>query len=915
MNTLTICRTVADQEEREVFTFDGDVRAEILKHFEQWPSGARLYHEYVAMSCDITPLTNEDVNAIESLTGNFFVVIYPEFTVGIIIAIIISAISIGLSFLLRPAKPHPSSISPNNSLADRSNQQRPNERIPDIVGTVRAVPDLIGLPYKQYKNNQQIETADMCVGRGSYTIYDAKDDTTPIQEETGASAFFFAPFTSANTPGVVPQLTIGTGTPDIIRAARACTAVNGQYITAPNANRVHGNNDIVFSGLGVITCSDGLFDFTDFFQPSTPQTTHQLQISSGNCHDANNSGITANVDGIYTILDVTSNTLTLSNPQDINAGWNTVNTFPSGQSNATQALLEGTGTNWTDSFVLNVGDATEVWCNFLAPNGLYSTDSSNNQHRISVDLEVGVTAVDSSGNPIGAERLFSATMQGSANTTAQRGITIKCVLPYPGPISVRAHRTNNRNNATNNVTTVDSIQWTEFYAMSPYAGTDFGNVTTVQAVTVATNAATSVKERKFNCLVTRNIPAYVNGAFTTQLVPQNNAAAIFCFLALDPRIGNRLITELDVAGIYASVNAAQANFGTPLAVEFCYTFDDANTSFEEIAHDIAAACNCVAFRRGGVIGLAFESPTVNSTLLFNHRNKLPNSETRTVTFGAVGNNDGIEYDFVDPNAPSYPNVDTPRTFYFPANQSAVNAKKVKSIGVRNKTQAALNGWRLYQKLLYQNTNTQFSSTAEGALLVVSNRILVADNTRPDTQDGEIVSQSGLIVGLSRRCTFAITANYVIFLQHYDQTVESIPLSGLVDAKHVLLSRPPAVPLVVDDAMYARTTYQIIASTDQRAAPFLVTEKKRGNGNTYDITAVNYDARYYAHDGDLINHVIAPDNGGYGPAGYLGNSAGFGYVGFTPVYPAPPVPVQGGGGMGEPPSPVPPGGGPHGYDPN
>jgi hypothetical protein len=914
LNTLTICRTVADNEEREIFTFDGDIRAEILKHFEEWPTGARLYHQYVAMSCDITPVTKDDVDAIEQLTGEFFIVIYPEFTIGIIIAIIISAISIGLSFLLRPSKPHPSSISPNNSLADRSNQQRPNERIPDIVGTVRAVPDLIGLPYKQYASNQQLETANMCLGRGSYTIYDAKDDTTPIQEETGASAFFYAPFTSPNKPGSVPQLTIGTGTPDIIRAARACTAVNGQYITAPNANRVHGNNDIVFSGLGVITCSDGLFDFTDFFQASTPQTTHQLQISNGNCYDANHSGITANVDGLYTILDVTSNTLTLSNAQDVNAGWNAVNAFPSGQSNATQALLEGSGTNWTDSFVLNVGDATEVWCNFSAPNGLYYTDSSNNQHRVNVDLEVGVTAVDSSGSPVGSERLFSATMQGSANTTAARGITIKCVLPYAGPISVRAHRINNRDNATGNITTVDSVQWTEFYAMSPFAGTDFGNVTIVQAITVATNAATSVKERKFNCLVTRNIPAYQGGGvFSTALVPQNNAAAIFCFVALDPRIGNRTKEEVDVDGIYAAINAASANFGTGLSVEFCYTFDSANMSFEEIATDIAAACNCIAFRRGNVIGLSFEGQTANSSLLFNHRNKLPNSETRTVTFGAIGNNDGIEYDFVDPNAPSYPNVDTPRTLYFPPDQSATNPKKVKSIGVRNKAQATFNGWRLYQKLLYQNTNVQFSCTSEGALLVVSNRILVADNTRPDTQDGEIVSQSGLTIGLSRRATFG-DASYTIFLQHYDLTVEAIPLTGLIDAKHVVLSRPPAVPLVFESDKYAATTYQIVASTDQRATPFLVTEKKKAGSNTFTVTAVNYDARYYAHDTDLTSGVITPDGGGYGPAGYLGNSAGFGYVGFTPVYAAPPVPVQGGSGPGEPPAPISHGGGPPGYDP-
>ena len=64
--------------------------------------------------------------------------------------------------------------SSNNKLGNRENTQRIGGRIPDIFGTVLAIPDLIAPPLRYFQNNVEIEECLMCLGRGYYEISDVK---------------------------------------------------------------------------------------------------------------------------------------------------------------------------------------------------------------------------------------------------------------------------------------------------------------------------------------------------------------------------------------------------------------------------------------------------------------------------------------------------------------------------------------------------------------------------------------------------------------------------------------------------------------------------------------------------------------------------------------------------------------------
>lgn len=557
-----------------------------------------------------------------------------------------------------------------------------------------------------------------------------------------------------------------------------------------------------------------------------------------------------NLSGVYIILSVSDTVITLSNPSAVNPAWLDITT-----TNYISPTLSTTGAKWVGPFVLDKTDLSQVFSNFVALNGLYKDDGKN-QQRFDVVCEVELTPIDASGNQIAAIETFQVTVEGSATYRSTRAATLKAIPTFNGRCKVRARRVTPSDLAFEG-SVVDEVKWRDVYSVSPVVETDFGNVTTVQSVTYATAGALALKERKLNMLVTRQIPLRVSGStFTTdEVYSTNDAAEIISAICLDKYIGNRQAAEIDFDSIYDSIAEVKNYFGSDKAAEFCYTFDSDNLSFEETMKSIADAVFCTAYRRGNIIKISFEKETEDSTLLFNHRNKLPGSETRTIRFGNQEDFDGVSYQYIDPED------DAQVTFYIPEDRSAVNAKEVESLGVRNKLQAYFHAWRMWNKIRFQNVITEFTATQEADLLVNNDRILVADNTRPDTQDGEVISQNVLELKLSQRADFSKYAEYTLFLQLYDGTLDAIPVTPGSSADKVVLNRAPRLPLALDDDLYARTTFILVGNSEPRENAFLVSEKDSQSNFTSVVRAVNYDARYYANDKDFSTGVIN-ENGEY-----------------------------------------------------
>jgi hypothetical protein len=1019
-NRITLCENALDPTSWETQEC-GDVREFLVEHFGAWPQTARIYLNRVGKDTDVTPYDEGGIERLGSLTGHFFVVVYPEgaTVILLIVAIALSAVAMAMGFLLRPSLPENQDAgSPTNSLTGRQNKERLGGRIPDIYGTLWVTPDLIGVPYRIFIGNKEVEFSYLCIGRGEYDIAEVRDDVTPIDQIDGAGAEIYAPYTSPNS-GDDPQDSFGEPIAEPIRNVKQYSSVNGQTLKAPNANKFKASSNVRFTDEGIVEGA-GDIDFTDYFDAGTEANPTYLVISG------------SSYNGTYLILDVNTTQIILSDPGSVNAAWNSL----SGETDYGSPTLLNSKDNFEGPFLIVDNTVNELWANFVAPQGLYKVDSDGNQHAMSATIQIEVTSIDNNYNPQGSPIYYQTTLKGSEVLRTQCGATLVAHLPIAGSCRVRARRMTNTD-LSNGMNVVDQIQWRDLYGVAPLEETDFGNVTTIQTITWPTPQALSIKQRKINVLIGRKIdtttaitvettlvqcqcligswaddtgqiigypfainllfdsyapngatklqlgmndatewgdnyegpwvlslsidgeaqadvsvngrrvpwrvagsinaafntsgidtgldPAviavapgqhivltYLSGAagvgfpfavsdsdgrngtdgrtgdqagkfiptgsqtFTTGYnVVTENAATILIAMALDPYIGRRTEAEIDrttIEAVLGTGGEVATYFGSDICAQFCYAFDDTKISFEEMVAQLCQAVFCTAYRRGNILSVVFEKETDDSTILFNHRNKIPGTETRTVKFGTASENDGIDLDYIEPNAPNAQAIDSVVTLRFPTEGSpavvAVAPKKIKSIGVRNRVQAWMLGWRLYNKLLYQNTATQFDATSEAGLCVNNERILVADNTRPDVQDGEVLAQDGLELTLSQPVTFDESSpapNYTIFLQLYDGTVEAIPIAPGSAENKVVLNDAPSMALVLDAAKYARTTYMIVSDLDRAASAFLLQEKDPKDGGQYGVKAINYDDRYYDHDQDYnasprIIDVITPGDG-------------------------------------------------------
>ncbi|RTL04409.1 LamG domain-containing protein [Candidatus Dependentiae bacterium] len=823
------------ESEHEKFYVE-DVREFLKEKYPEFPSTAKIYHELVSVENDVTPTSKEEVDKLATLQGRLYIIIYPGDPVSIIVTVVMTIIS----YLLTPKPPSPPVVSrrniqeasPNNELSDRTNKARPNERIPDIVGKVRSTPDLLAVPYQIFENNREVEVAFMCIGRGYYDVDDIKDGDTKISEIAGSTVAVYDPYTSPNS-GDAPSVIVGTAIDDGILNVRKSNSVNGQLLRAPNSSTFQGASNVFFRYPDEIVAVSGSgVDFTEFFE-----SDDTLNITDG---DYTDGVTTVDLDGNYTILSVTSDIITLANPNAINNDWADIGAFVGDKTGITSARLESSGDRWIGPFTIEGKEVKKIFSNFVCPNGLYK-DDGNAQVSMEVEVELGVTPLDSNGTPTGAEELFTGTLIGSAVNRDQKAITLKASPTFTGKCSVRARRVTTTDLDFNG-TVVDDVKWRDLYGVSPILTPDFGNITTVHSQTYATSGALSVKDRKINMLATRKIPTRISGSnFTTSLTATKSVDEIISFLCLDPYIGNRKVAEIDFNSIYNTVANIKAYFGTDEAAEFSYTFDNNNLSFEETVDSVAKAVYSVAYRQGNVIKLDFEKATEDSVLLFNHRNKIPSTETRTVRFGNEKDYDGMELQYVDPED------DSIASFFIPEDRSAVNSKIVETIGIRNKFQAFVHAWREWGKIKHQNIAVEFEATQEAAALVRSNRILVADNTRPDTLDGEILAQNGLTLSLSQKVELENGLDYLIYLQHKDGTVEIIPITAGLNNKSVVLAYAPALPLVTDYEKYARSVYTIMSEDSDRVLAFLVQEKDPKENMTFLVNAVNYSPLIYIQD--------------------------------------------------------------------
>jgi len=660
---------------------------------------------------------------------------------------------------------------------------------------------------------------------------------TPVDDET-----FRFPKPASPIPAVVgDQISMPNALFTVRNASNQVIAVynlSGTYTIAALSEQVIGSETYTVVKLVTPKNINPEWDKVDQYPAPAPVAVILTLVGGTKAFD---------LDGTYNILSVSAKRIVLSNPIAVNPDWAFVDAMPDDKTPMSSPVLQVSGPKWVGPFSLTVADRNEVLVNLYAQNGLYK-DNGRQQYGFKVSVEVLIEQIDSAGNPTGATYTFARDISGSQYNRDSIGITISMKPVFTGPCRVSVRRTSPTDLEFEG-SVVDEIKWRDLYAASPFKSNTFGNVTIIRSRTYATAGALTLKERKLNMLATRNVPLWLGGKdFTSTLHPTNDAAEILSAILLDPKIGNRKVAEVDFDSIYHARNLATEYFGTSKAFEFCYTFDSDNMSAEETVTSLAAAVFCQAYRRGNIFKLLFKGSDPDSALLFNHRNKVPRSETRTQNFGYQKDNDSVEYTWTSPED------DVPVPLTLPSNGSGLNPLKVENIGVRNGLQAYFHACRYWNRIRYENQTVEFEGTQAAHLLILQQRILVADNTRTGTQDGDVIEQDGLLLTCSRAIKTEAGKAYTIYLQLYDASVEAIPVVS-INGREVLLQHPPRLPLVTEFDDVVRTGFVIVANDSTRQDAFLVTEKEPVDNFTCKVTAVNYDERYWQNDKDYINGIV------------------------------------------------------------
>lgn len=793
----------------------------------------RVYLGEIGDDTDITDdfdaLKDEDAvyHIVEGAGGGALVV-------GALVALVVVAATVLLTKKpsLAVTATNNQAKSANNSLTDRSNKPRPYERSYDICGTVQTIPNDLMQTYKAFNSTGALlEYSYYDAGRGHLHIEadGVTEGDTLISDITGSSVAVYAPYTSPNNT-TTPQLQIGDVIDQKLYATYSNDDVDGIVLKAPNdigANPSADGTAKRISNTGYIYDPSGDSAFSEFLSVGDVAVLSNFDVAD-----------VTNLNGSFEVLYVDDFEVRLA----VNGASNWA-ALTSGQ---TYTLTERSDTfigpsntydvSLTDWYYMVRGEVDRVLANVAGQNGLYKYDGGYN--RTSVTVELQYQMIDSQRNPLGNIYTVQATITG--NNMDYVGTSIYGQLPTASRFRARMRRVTNFDKDYDG-TVSDEITFINLYGQSLDTTPHYGNRTTVHCARKQTPRAASIDNPELRMIATEMCYKYLgNGVFDTVMTPNTQAVQSLIRLARDPAVGNLELTTANMDKLLSVQEEIESYFGSELAGQFCYTFDDYDTTMQDIVQTIAEAVFCTAYRKGADIMLRFDRPVAGPEMVFTHRSKTTGTEKWTRTFNDSTTYDSLSFSYIDPD------TNVRETIYIPEELGA-NTEEYESKGVRNYQQAYWLAWRRYQRNTLSKVVVEFEATEEGALATPGGVISVVKGSRIAPQDGYVVAVNGLTLTLSQPVTFTPGDDHSIILKKRDGSVQSISvIKGSHDREVVMLSAPEEAIYTGNSAL--KTEFSFGNEARHNAQKIVVSSIDPGDDRTVKITGYNYDDGFYKYDG-------------------------------------------------------------------
>lgn len=809
----------------------------VCKHI---PDGVpfEIYHESVGDDTRVT----DDFEALK-LDGTFHII---EGAGGGAIGAVFSFVGKVLNPILKlllpsqkassPTLDNQQAESPNNSLTDRNNKPRPYQRTYDICGTVQSIPSDLMSVYRMYnRSGKVIEYGYYDVGRDylDTPALGITDGDTLLADITGSSAAVYAPFTSPNS-GHAPQTIVGDPIDQALYITAAVNEIDGQTLKAQNDLQIDVSGFTVLyvgGGVGRLTSSSGDAAFDDvFFVGDIAFFDEVRSIRPGDDLD-----LTGNYPVLFaspTVIEVnvSSNVGPWTQIASTDGVIGTEGRHQIGPQNTYEASL-------TDWVTVNRIKSERVVANISADNGLYK-ENNDGKYRASVTAEIQYQAINDEGIAYGPIYMVQGTVSGRSSEAT--GVTIIGDLPAPTAFRARARRvTNVDRNFEGQV--VDEIKYSNLYGQARDLSTHYGNRTTVHTARRQTPRATAVKQPQLKMMVTEMVFKYLgNGVFDTVRTPNTQAVQSLIRLMRDPVVGNLNMSNSNMDRLLATQAEVESYFQTPLAGQFCYTFDSYQTTAQDIITTIAEAIFCSATRRGHSILLDLERPRMGPEMVFTHRSKAPDGEKWTRQFNDKSAYDSLKYSYINPDTNIKETITIPES-------GGVKTDTYDSKGVRNFRQAYWHAWRRYQRNKLNRIAVEFVALEEGVLAVPARPISVVKGPRVSPYDGYVVAVDGLTLVLSQNVEFTPGEDHSLILKRRDGSVQSVPvIPGPNERTVIMLSAPQEAIYTGNDAL--KTEFSFGSDSRHAAQMIMVSTVEPGADRTVRITGFNYDMDYYKYDG-------------------------------------------------------------------
>lgn len=724
--------------------------------------------------------------------------------------------------------------SPNNSLTDRSNKARPYERSYDICGTVQTIPSNLMATYQTYApSGRLVEYGYYEVARGEVDTPASgiTDGDTLLSDISGSSAAVYAPFTSPNNG--TPITLVGDAISEPLYITVEANQIDGQTLKAKNdlLSNVGSQATASVSGsIGTVTDPTGDADFSAYIRVGSTVTLTNI-VATG----------ISNLSGSYVVTAVSDVDVKLNVSANL-APWTALGAVArqiTAASNATVGPANPTEASFTDWAVISKIKPERVIANISAANGMYKDAGTGSKTTASVTVEMQFQALDDNLSPYGDVHTASGTI--TSKSPDETGVSVIGVLPTASAVRVRCRRVTDAD-LTFSGQVVDEVKYTALYGQVKDTTPHYGDRTTVHTARKQTPRAASVKSPKLGMVVTERLYRYMGGGvFDT--AKSNNTQAVQSLIRLlrDERVGNLTLSSSNMDRLLAVQTEIEAYFGTPLAGQFCYTFDDYSDTTQDVISTIAEAIFCVPYREGSDVLLDFERPRSGPEMVFTHRSKAPAGEKWVRKFKDRDAYDSLQFGYIDPA------TNIKETISLPDADLGTNTEQYDSKGIRNYKQAFIAAWRRFKKAQLGKVTVEFTAMEEGIFAKPGRPISVVKGSRVAPYDGYVIAVNGLTLTLSQPVVFEPGKQHSVILKKRDGTAYSVDVTAGASDRQIVLSTAPQETIYTGNSEL-KTEFSFGTDDRHAAQMIMVSSVEPSDDRTVKISGYNYSLDYYSMDG-------------------------------------------------------------------